>query len=281
MARQPKISKLENLVRNDTEILDKAAKRFYKNINATMIQVEKRLVDEMERYITTGNLRKVNFEFALVARENLTKILKESGYYKAIAGLMDNYATIPGMISERFKLFKYKVNFNRIEKNFISELQNIDISFWKNIGKKTQDQIFQSIYSASIGDLSINQTVQAIRNSIKQTSLKKYAYTYANDSLMQFYRNVNHVTSEQTGWDSYVYVGPVDGKIRPFCARHLNKIYTREEINQMSNGQTGNVFQSGGGYHCRHDWYAVPPDYEVDPDVIAETEKELKDKGRL
>ncbi len=45
-------------------------------------------------------------------------------------------------------------------------------------------------------------------------------------------------------------------KARPFC-RHLlerNLTYTRERINQMSNGQIPNVFLSAGGWRCRCQW---------------------------
>lgn len=57
---------------------------------------------------------------------------------------------------------------------------------------------------------------------------------------------------------SYVYSGPLDKITRPFC-RHMlavtaKRSLTRAEIDKLDNGQLPNVFQTGGGYGCRHQW---------------------------
>jgi hypothetical protein len=57
----------------------------------------------------------------------------------------------------------------------------------------------------------------------------------------------------------YSYDGPLDKLNRPFC-RHLEEearggtSWTREQIDEMSNGQIPNVFISAGGWRCRHQW---------------------------
>ena len=54
----------------------------------------------------------------------------------------------------------------------------------------------------------------------------------------------------------YKYYGPLDKLTRPFCAHleQVNKTYTREQIDEMDNGQIPNVFISCGGWRCRHQW---------------------------
>lgn len=57
----------------------------------------------------------------------------------------------------------------------------------------------------------------------------------------------------------FTYAGPRDERNRPFCARLKAQVaegqtWTREEINNMDNGQIGNVFITCGGYGCRHQW---------------------------
>lgn len=54
----------------------------------------------------------------------------------------------------------------------------------------------------------------------------------------------------------YEYGGPNDILTRPFCAALLasGKSYSREQINEMHNGQLPNVFLTGGGIGCRHIW---------------------------
>jgi hypothetical protein len=62
----------------------------------------------------------------------------------------------------------------------------------------------------------------------------------------------------------FLYVGPVDGVVRPFCLEQLGMVHSREGIDELDNGQLPNVFLTGGGYNCRHSWMAVS-----DPDLIA------------
>lgn len=73
----------------------------------------------------------------------------------------------------------------------------------------------------------------------------------------------------------YEYYGPpaADPLIRPFC-QHLmtrvakGKTWTREEIDEMDNNQLPDVFLTGGGYNCRHQWI-----------VAAESESSKKGSG--
>lgn len=64
---------------------------------------------------------------------------------------------------------------------------------------------------------------------------------------------------------TFAYMGPVDAKTRDFCLSHVGKVYTREQIDGMSNGQLSNVFLTGGGYNCRHVWQEVSRFSELYP----------------
>ena len=74
------------------------------------------------------------------------------------------------------------------------------------------------------------------------------------------------VADEPTESDqqAYLYVGPADGIIRPWCLEHLGRVMTRDRIEALDNGQLPNPFLTGGGYNCRHSWMAVS-----DPALIA------------
>jgi hypothetical protein len=62
---------------------------------------------------------------------------------------------------------------------------------------------------------------------------------------------------KSTADDVFVYMGPADVKLRPFCRQHVGKVFTRPEIDALDNGQLPNVFLTGGGYNCRHTFHAV------------------------
>lgn len=69
-------------------------------------------------------------------------------------------------------------------------------------------------------------------------------------------RGYQVIEAESPGRLKYKFYGPYDSLTRPFCKRLLSsgKSYTRVEIDHMSNGQIPNVFISGGGWRCRHQW---------------------------
>ena len=56
----------------------------------------------------------------------------------------------------------------------------------------------------------------------------------------------------------YSYEGAIDDKNRPFCAKlvRANKLYTRNEIEMMSEALGYQIFIHKGGKNCRHSWVA-------------------------
>jgi hypothetical protein len=55
----------------------------------------------------------------------------------------------------------------------------------------------------------------------------------------------------------FAFFGPVDDLTRPWCLRHVGRVYSRREIDALDNGQIGPVFLVGGGYNCRHVWQEI------------------------
>lgn len=50
----------------------------------------------------------------------------------------------------------------------------------------------------------------------------------------------------------FLYDGPEDAKIRPFCSEHVGIVYTAAALRRMDNGQGLPVVPFAGGYRCRH-----------------------------
>jgi hypothetical protein len=78
------------------------------------------------------------------------------------------------------------------------------------------------------------------------------------DTAVSIYgRQVEAESAGDEATTRFTYMGPVDQKTRDFCLRHVGKVYTRGEIDQLDNEQLSNVFLTGGGYNCRHVWMEV------------------------
>jgi len=78
--------------------------------------------------------------------------------------------------------------------------------------------------------------------------------TLANTALLNAYRAENVIAAAGTDPDAWVYLGPNDDAIRPFCKELVNKYVTPDGITKLDNGTGMDPIVSGGGYNCRHVW---------------------------
>jgi hypothetical protein len=78
-----------------------------------------------------------------------------------------------------------------------------------------------------------------------------------HDALIGYSRQVVTERAEALGFEYFEYFGPVDTVTRGFCRSRAGRVYTREEIDRMDNGQTPDVMQTGGGFRCRHHFRPV------------------------
>jgi hypothetical protein len=103
---------------------------------------------------------------------------------------------------------------------------------------------------------------QLRRELVGQTGMaERQAEQRLRDSTIQFSRSINARKADDLGYEYFKYFGPQDAITRPFCEELLEDgpVYTRQEIAEMDNGQTGagSVMVAGGGYNCRHHWRPV------------------------
>ena len=115
-----------------------------------------------------------------------------------------------------------------------------------------------------IGGLTPKSLAVAIADEVGKTP--GVAKSEATTAISSFYRQVADTSfekiEEDDNWEvRYRYVGPpaLDPLIRPFC-KHLmmqsfaGRTWTHDEIDAMDNDQLDDVFVTGGGYNCRHQW---------------------------
>lgn len=90
-------------------------------------------------------------------------------------------------------------------------------------------------------------------------NLRRYATTYATDSLNQYSASITAATAREQGIESFKYYGDVIRDSREFCKKHVGKTYTADEITEIWAGSwagkaPGDPFIVRGGYNCRHQW---------------------------
>lgn len=108
------------------------------------------------------------------------------------------------------------------------------------------------------------------------------------DTQVSIYgRQVEQLATEDLGMaQPFMFLGPMDAKTRPFCARYVGRVLTRAQIEALDNGQLPNAFLTGGGYNCRHTWVAVESEElralattgEREPSIAADVRRVKKAK---
>jgi len=152
--------------------------------------------------------------------------------------LVDDLVKIDAQTAEAFIRFK---------------VEEVQATIYKEVGS-LRPILLQSIILDQPFEISqLSETISARAASNVKTEM--------NTGLMMLNRTVTLVQAEETGVTEFLYVGPNDAKTRPFCENLLDSrsppIYTKAEIEGMSNGQGLTVSQAAGGYNCRHHWRPV------------------------
>ena len=101
-----------------------------------------------------------------------------------------------------------------------------------------------------------NRTVDEIMDVI---GTKGYGATgmrrIINDGLNNYSRAVSRMMMDESPDNTkYIYIGPADGKTRPFCLSAIQAgARTMAEIKSMG-GEWFDSLTGGGGINCRHGW---------------------------
>ena len=115
-------------------------------------------------------------------------------------------------------------------------------------------------------DKAIDSLKANYSNDKVGANLRRYAKTYAHDSLMQFNATANMAMVADLGIKKWLYRGSLIKDSRDWCAAHQGRVMTTEQIrdewaNSNWKGKAGgDPFIVRGGYNCRHWWEAVIDD---------------------
>lgn len=234
--------------------VNKDVKNFYKvtNAEAKAFSAEvKRIYGKVFNKATRGITRANYIErLGFIAQG-----MREMGMDKELADLKKVFAT---QYKEAEAIYRESLNVPKNEPTFglgkeeVAALINIRTQY-------VEDSIF--------GKIPEIQTViqgQILTGEVNWDYLDNLADDYGGQSetilktaMSSFYRTVNVGIARNAGLDLFLYDGPEDAKNRDFCFDLLQRdppIYTFDEIKEMDNGQDLDVFTSGGGWNCRHQW---------------------------
>jgi hypothetical protein len=121
------------------------------------------------------------------------------------------------------------------------------------------DELARALWQATVRGIFGSQSVDAILADLADVidRTAPQIRTLYDTAISIFGRQVEMLSAGDDPAAIYLYLGPDDAITRPFCRQHVGKVYTRTAIDALDNGQLDNVFLTGGGYNCRHQWMEV------------------------
>lgn len=135
-----------------------------------------------------------------------------------------------------------------------------EAAFWDTaVTRPLGNRVLRGLNGSLFG-VSLKETAETIADETRLSIPQ--AYTEARTETAAFDRLVAAETAHAADPDGdrlvWLYVGPVDGLQRPFCAALISKdrmFWTRDQVGSLRNNQPGMpALLHGGGYNCRHQW---------------------------
>jgi hypothetical protein len=127
-----------------------------------------------------------------------------------------------------------------------------------------QAEIDRLVEKAELGDEDAARELRQVYAADRTgNNMRRYARQMVVDSMMQFDASINVVAGREIGADKWRYYGTVVEDSRPFCVKHLDQVWTEEEIRDTwaetswQGKADGDPFIVRGGYNCRHHFRPV------------------------
>ena len=250
---------IDRLIRAAQQTVDTAeqiGKRFARELAAVLRDTERRL-PPLLREVTAGNRTAiVKAAQANRLRRELRQALERAGYDElvdvATAKPLDRMAQ--RVLAGR-RLASASADLTHGIELRIAGLKALSLADLLDEGDDLARALWKATVRGVFGSRTIDDILADLADVLDHT--EPQIATLYDTSVSIFGRQVEALQAGDAPETTFAYMGPVDSVTRPFCLRHVGKVYTREDIDELDNGQLDNVFLTGGGYNCRHVWQEV------------------------
>ena len=189
-------------------------------------------------------------------RKELERQLTRAGYdYLAQSAYGKRLDPIVANVLETRRLAQQTARLSGAFNARVQALKTLHETDLLDEGAELARALWQAVTRGVFGARSINDILDDLSAVIDAT--EPQLRTLYDTSVSIFSRQIEALQAGDEPDTPFLFVGPADDKTREFCRAHVGKVYTREQINAMDNGQIDNCFLSAGGFNCRHQWIEV------------------------
>jgi hypothetical protein len=111
--------------------------------------------------------------------------------------------------------------------------------------------------------------------------LERHWRTNSFDLYQRIDRTANLIYADRLGLDYAIYSGTLEEDSRAWCIKHVNKVFSRPEIDDWKNrtwqgkNEIGyDPYTDAGGHNCRHHWSFISDE------IAAHLRPELKESQK-
>lgn len=238
------------------------------------VRAQQRLYDKITSIVTDApSLKSMTVKQRLAwyvhNKAAIDRAMIESGYSDIVAKYIGKYDSIAKFISQQSNAMLIDESFTMIPDGVINAIAREHFTQFEFMNQQARAALHRALLNSTIAGHTNAKMLAQLRGLItgrypwgERTGLYEWhAGTYVRTASMQAARAFNEDIAQRAGLEQRVYVGPFDNKTRPFCQRHVGAVLTVPEIEELDNGQTGDVLTTGGGWNCRHQWIAIDNEF--------------------
>lgn len=212
-------------------------------VNALVRQMQR----ERGRIVST----QVNLGIAQRAQQQLEDALVQAGYGEVVT---QAYRHLPSLV-QYTAWATAASHFSAFDVATLDAYRTLKVTELTRLFGEWAHQASAVVMKGVIGAQDEDELVGELQALLEETSA--HARTLYDTSLSEFVQTCTALHSDGTPDEAFLYTGPIDGRLRPFCLDRVGRVFTRKAIDRMSNGQLDNTFITRGGYNCRHQWRRV------------------------
>jgi hypothetical protein len=248
-------TKLFRLDADLSAALDELDAEFLANLQAVLRALRQKvnaLVRQMARERGRIVSTQVNLGIAQQAEAQLRQTMLQAGLADTVA---QAYSHLPKLLAftdiSTKALLATEFNVNTLEAFRVLKVTELG-DFSEALVGDIRGIVMRGVFGAQSEQSLIAEMEQVIEDSAAHAS------TIYDTALSEFVQTSKILGADNTPDEAWLYAGPIDNRIRPFCLARVGRVFSRAEIDQWDNGQLPNPMITRGGYNCRHQLHRIP-----------------------
>ena len=260
MATEPE--RLQAIGQSLASVADGLSASFAKELARVLASVNRALGPLLTDALAGSRTARSIVPRALVLRTELQAALTRAGYQRLVETAANQTVSQMASVFRAGRGAQNAGGLGRLTPLRLQALERLLAADLLGVGRSAAHTAWraaaQAIYSQKPVEALIAEIARALEKSFAQ------ARTVFDTQVSVVGRQIEAIATEASPEQAYLYVGPVDAKTRDWCLDKAGRVYTRDRIDALDNGQLPNPFLTGGGFNCRHTFLAVS-----DPALVA------------